>query len=148
MNIQLVRYAYLSIGTFGRLMLPGFNCLTVERPWRLNERNVSCIPIGSYEIKLGVFHRGTADPGDDYPAYEILDVPGRSLVKIHIANVMYDVKGCVGVGRELGWMKTRRAPAATLGVTHSTVTYGEFLAAMAAFARGHLEITNYVGGRL
>ena len=95
-----------------------------------------------------MFHRGTLDTGDDYPAYEILNVPDRSLVKIHIANVMWDVNGCVGVGRDFGWMKTRRAPAPTLGVVHSTQTYAEFMAAMGGFEHATLEVVNFVGGRL
>ena len=49
MIVRLVRHAYLPVGTFGRLWLPGFDCWTVERPWKNNRRNVSCFPIGTYD---------------------------------------------------------------------------------------------------
>jgi hypothetical protein len=143
-TVTLTRRAYLDTGTFGVLRVEpaGFKCLTVERPWRNNERNISCIPIGRYPLTLGTFYHGNDDPADDYPAYEVLDVPGRSLIKIHVANTMDDLAGCIGVGSQWGWLRHKMA------VLHSRNTYREFMDAMAGIAHAQLVIQNYEGGRL
>ena len=65
-------------------------CLTLEPPWKFNERNISCIPTGVYECKLLV--------GDDGPFYLINDVPNRDGIIIHIGNDYRDTKGCILLG--------------------------------------------------
>ena len=101
---------------------------TVERPWRNNEPFVSCIPEGIYPLVLGVFHRNTPELEDDYPSWEIHDVPGRTLVKMHRANRPTDVQGCVGVG------KTHT----DLGVAKSKVGYAEWMDAMEEIMGGRI----------
>jgi hypothetical protein len=125
--IQLDRFTktpFCPYGTFGILTVGNFRCYTVERPWENNKRNVSCIPEGTYEIELCHHHRG------DYPTYEILDVPGRSLIKIDIANIMLDVVGCIGIGEGLGWAKTKTSKVPMWSVTHSKRTHKAFMEAM------------------
>lgn len=91
------------MGTFGVLALGAQEWYTVERPWDDNKPSVSCIPAGTYELKLGAFYSGDGIGGKpDYPAYELLNVPGRALIKIHKANLASQVKGCIAVGKELG----------------------------------------------
>jgi hypothetical protein len=149
MILRLTRRAYLPMGTFGQLRISwaGYDCWTVERPWQNNEPYVSCIPIGRYDLKLGTFYRGTQDTADDYAAYQVLDVPGRTYIKIHIANVMDDVQGCIGVGKGLGWIKSRRATGAKLGVNLSAVTYEEFMNTMGGMEHATLIVENFTGGR-
>lgn len=107
--ITIKRFCYSAeMGTFGELELwianntdkpvdvesTHFQCYTVERPWLDNQPGVSCIPEGHYSLRLGRYNRG------DYPAYEVTNnPPGRSLIKIHIANVATDVMGCIGLGQ-------------------------------------------------
>jgi hypothetical protein len=91
----LDRFAYTPMGVFGELTIDGVTCYTVERPWLDNRPNESCIPEGVYGIELGMYNNG------GYPAYEIMNVPDRSLIKMHIANNMNDVVGCVGLGTGL-----------------------------------------------
>ena len=48
-HFKLKRVAYIADGTFGVLFdeeIPF--CLTVEREWKNNQRNISCIPTGFY----------------------------------------------------------------------------------------------------
>ena len=130
MNVTLERFAYAPVGTFGLLTLPEFRCFTVERPWLGNEVRVSCIPEGEYEMRLGRFNRG------GYPAYELLDVPGRTLIKIHRGNTMNDLLGCIAPGRELGFVDNLWA------VTNSTKAYGDFMEAMGGTKAGRLHITH------
>jgi len=141
-EVHLTRYGYTPTGTFGELEVDGKTWATVERPWADNKRNISCIPVGTYTIKLGTFYRNTPDPSDDYPVYEVIDVPGRSLIKIHIANTMWDVKGCIGLGKSFGFVKKSWA------VIKSKDAYTEFMKAMEGEEKALLIVSNFEGGVL
>lgn len=82
-----------------------YPCL--ERPDLNNEPSVSCIPTGQYLMKLGMYNRG------GYPAYEVLDVEGRTLVKIHAANWVHQLLGCIAPGRKLGMLDGKMAVLAS-----------------------------------
>lgn len=114
------------MGVFGQLRLGTHWWFTVERPWLQNAPSVSCIPAGTYPLKLGFFYSGDGIGGKpDYPAYELQDVPGRALIKIHRANRASQVKGCIAIGKELGCEAGRWA------VLQSAVAYGEWMTAAA-----------------
>lgn len=129
--VELERFAYTPMGTFGRLYIPEFECFTIERPWRSNEPRTSCIPEGEYELRLGMFNRG------GYECYEVLGVPGRTLIKIHIGNTMDDVIGCIAPGKALGWAKQKWA------VMYSKPTFHEFMEAMGGIKDSHLKIAHW-----
>ena len=103
---------------FGNLSVDGFECYTVERPWLDNKPRESCIPEGVYQLELGMYNRG------GYPAYEIMNVPDRSLIKMHIANNINDVIGCVGFGDSLGYYEN------LWSVMNSGKTMAKFMDAM------------------
>lgn len=103
MRLELERWAESPHGTFGTLRSDEFQCYTIERPWFNNLRRESCIPIGVYRCVPSWFHRG------GYACYEVLGVPGRTLIKIHAANTVEDVVGCIGVGATLGSVRDRWA---------------------------------------
>jgi hypothetical protein len=136
--MKLIRFAYTEMGTFGRLYMPGFSCVTVERPWRLNQPFVSCIPPGvdgsegaEYPLKPSRF-RGK------YDTVEVCGVPGRTVIKIHIANYAHEVQGCIGIGDRLGgeW-----------GVLNSTRTFRRWWEAYQAHGGTSLIIDNdFAGG--
>jgi hypothetical protein len=89
----LDRFCYADFGTFGKIITPaGRRLATVERPWLNNVVGISCIPEGAYTCVPSRYHRG------GYDAIEIKDVAGRTLIKIHIANLPEEVEGCIGVG--------------------------------------------------
>ena len=92
MEQWLTRFAYTKDGTFGTLG----RFLTIEEEWQDNIPNISCIPTGVYVCRSSIFHRG------GYPSYEIMDVPGRDLVKFHRAMTEEDLRGCVGIAMRLG----------------------------------------------
>ncbi len=61
-TLTLTRVAEGSSGTFGVLIDEGIPfALTLEPPWKNNEKNISCIPMGEYEcadtnsVKFGVY---------------------------------------------------------------------------------------------
>jgi len=69
-------------------------CYTLELPWRENRKNISCIPIGEYEVE-----RRTSEKYGEH--FHILDVPDRSYILIHSGNFHNQIRGCVLVGEEL-----------------------------------------------
>jgi len=73
---------------------------TIEKPDRDNQAFISCIPTDTYTCRLGMYYGGDGVGGSkrDYAAYEIMDVPDRTHIKIHIANFVTDVVGCIGLG--------------------------------------------------
>lgn len=81
-------------GTYGELCTEGGwrVCLTLEEPWRANQRNVSCIPAGTYRMYKRL------SPSRGMFVWELLDVPGRSNVQIHVGNTLADTEGCILVG--------------------------------------------------
>lgn len=89
MEFKLIR-KYLPKGTNGELLLNGGRlCYTIELPWRNNERQVSCIPEGKYELKK----RYTPRFGKHLI---LLAVPNRSFILLHAANdALKEIKGCI-----------------------------------------------------
>jgi hypothetical protein len=86
MELELIR-AYDSEGTNGELKL--VVCNTIELPWLQNQRNVSCIPEGRYELKL----RTTAKRGQHLL---VVNVKGRDGILIHPANdAKKELRGCI-----------------------------------------------------
>ena len=83
-----------SIG--GELWVNGdFICYTLELPWRWNQKNVSCIPPGSYRGFIRY------DKPDGW-RIQLMGVSGRSGVQIHVGNYPRDILGCVLVGTTHG----------------------------------------------
>ena len=94
--MELIRDCTNKMGTFGILTLWDLKFYTIEKPWLNNEPWISCIPVGIYTLEMSYFDRG------EYPAYEVMNVPGRTDILIHIANIQSNVQGCIGLGEQLG----------------------------------------------
>jgi hypothetical protein len=73
---------------------PLFSSLSLERGWRDNERNVSCVPLGEYKLKLEYSNKFQRD------LWELKGVPNRSECKFHSANYWYQLNGCIALGRD------------------------------------------------
>ncbi len=77
-------------GTNGNLYVDGaLVCHTIERPWLDNQRRISCIPTGKYEVKKrwSEKHRWHLI---------IVGVEGRGLILFHPANdAMKELNGCI-----------------------------------------------------
>ncbi|QXP53818.1 DUF5675 family protein [Cellulophaga sp. HaHa_2_1] len=89
MNVLLHR-TYFEEGTNSALFYNGqFLGFAIELPWLNNQRNVSCIPEGEYELKA----RYSSKFGHHL---HILDVKGRSLILLHPANnAKRELRGCI-----------------------------------------------------
>lgn len=99
---RLIRLGEFHGATFGALILPNFECLTLEEPWRNNHPQISCIPTGRYRLR----HHNSATLGH---CISVADVPGRSLIRIHSGNTLLDTEGCILVGANFG--RLHNAPA-------------------------------------
>lgn len=137
--VDLGRFAYTPMGTFGLLRVEDFQCYTLELPWGKNPTGHSCIPCGTYPLSYGMFYGGDGVGGKlDYPAY-ILEVPGRSEIKIHIANIYTQLLGCIAPGTALGYYKDLWA------VLNSSVAHKQFMEVMNKRS-GKINVYNYIGG--
>ena len=94
--LELERFAYTDMGTFGRITVGGVTLYTVERPWLDNKPSISCIPEGLYECHPRWYN------GGGYQAIEVANVPNRSHILFHVGNNMHDSAGCILVNSKLG----------------------------------------------
>ena len=93
MTATLLRHPRASADcTLGTLVFDnGDTFQTLELPWRDNKPNVSCIPQGYYDVV-----RHTSPSKGD--CYEVLDVPAREHILIHVGNFPTDTQGCILIG--------------------------------------------------
>ncbi len=108
-------------GTHGRLFMAGFRCVTLERRWRGNLRDISCIPAGEYRCEPIVSPRF----GE---TFQIVGVPDRSEIILHWGNwageggARCDSRGCPLLGE-------KRFPVnGQDGITNSRKTMARFVA--------------------
>ena len=89
---KLIRVASLADVTFGVLLDDDIPfCVTLERPWRNNQRNISCIPKGGYVCLK-------KDSPKFGKTYEVQKVEGRSHILFHKGNIADDTHGCIILG--------------------------------------------------
>jgi len=99
-DILLDRFSYHKEGTLGVIHLEDQVFWTIERPWVNNERNISCIPEGTYSMNW------RESPRFGW-TWELEDVPDRSYILIHPGNFASNFEGCIGLG--MGLMGDRTA---------------------------------------
>jgi hypothetical protein len=80
--------------TLGRFWFESETVYTMELPWVHNKPSISCIPEGSYVVEK------TYSPRFKKDMYLIKDVPGRSGIRFHSANYVFQLEGCVALGLE------------------------------------------------
>jgi hypothetical protein len=78
-----------------------FGVMTLELPWKNNEKSVSCIPPGTYDVEAI-----TRASKGDYAIW-VKDVPGRSEVLVHKGNSTSDIRGCILFGLDADLQKER-----------------------------------------
>ena len=103
MKLLIERYSDSGIQTIGDgYIIDNFNHAiydfhTLELPWKDNEPQISCIPIGDYKVvkrwsNKYKFH------------FHIQDVENRSFILIHAGNFHTHTKGCILVGDDLKYL--------------------------------------------
>lgn len=70
-------------------------CYSIELPWKNNEKGISCIPEGEYELRKRYSEKFGWH-------VEIFNVPQRSFILFHAANdAKKELKGCIAPVSEL-----------------------------------------------
>lgn len=108
MEIELRRFAYTPMGTFGKILTPAGAWFTVERQWRNNKQFVSCIPLGMYNL---VQHHSSKF-GDTFAVVgsrvsRLDDGGARYGILIHSANLATQLQGCIAPGNRLGVVREK-----------------------------------------
>lgn len=125
--IRLKRIVHDSnAGTFGVLifddLFPYFT--SIELPWKSNAHDISCIPAGEYLTSKII------SPHFKYDVYELQNVPNRQNIEMHIANSIYDINGCIGIGRAFGIVETN-GNGLINGIQDSRFAFAQFMAKLA-----------------
>lgn len=97
MNLKLTRIQRDDHQTLGRLQLFDgdteiWKCLTLELPWKNNEKRVSSIPAGEYTVS----HHISPNHGE---CLSVQNVPNRTHILIHKGNYHTQILGCILVGK-------------------------------------------------
>ena len=103
-TLTIKRISEIEDGTFG-VILDGKTpfAVTLERNWVDNQKNISCIPVGSYRCVRRLYHK------HGYWTFEVMGVPGRTAILIHSGNTEDDSMGCILVGESFGVLKEKTA---------------------------------------
>lgn len=113
---------YLTDGIFGTLDIERMPfCQTLELPWRDNKPDVSSIPPGEYLCNQ------ILSPKRGCQVFELQNVPNRSSVEVHWGNSIYDIEGCILVGRAFGIVETKDN-GEVLGVQESKIIFNILMA--------------------
>ena len=127
-KLKLVRVTEHKDATLGVLCIddrPVF--VTLEDKWRDNERQVSCIPKGKYEI---IAHSSPKFGR----TFQVMNVPDRDAILIHAGNTHKDTHGCILLGLMYGLLGTDSA------ILSSRAAMEQFMQLMASDSKATLEI--------
>lgn len=104
MRVTIMRLEHGLSECLGVLLLDGcLWCYTLEKPWRDNRNDISCIPEGYYICEK-------YDSMDHGPSFQVKNVPGRSHIILgHIGNTAKDTTGCILFGNIPGRIDADRA---------------------------------------
>jgi hypothetical protein len=98
MKIDVYRFAETDRSILGRVAVDGQQFCFALEPGRFKPVHAGhpCIPCGLYQVKLSL------SPHFGYVTPEVLEVPGRSAIRIHKGNKPEDSLGCTLVGMTHG----------------------------------------------
>lgn len=101
MRVEILR-TYMEFETLSTLNVIDddkiiFTCKGLEPPDKDNQRSISCILEGEFDVV-----KEETSPGHDYPHFRVLDVPGRSGILWHGGNYFKDTLGCYLPGDSFG----------------------------------------------
>lgn len=105
---------------------------SLERGWRDNQANISCVPEGEYPLKLEYSPRFRKN------LWELYDVPNRSECKFHAANYWKQLNGCIALGVKHKDINNDGDP----DVTSSVTTMDKFHKAMGQEKVAKVKINN------
>ena len=96
-TVFLIRRFYKT-HTYGYFYVEGEVFKTIEPPWKNNQTNISCVPIGEYVVR----YLPRSASGKYKKVYHVLNVPNRSAILIHKGNTVKHTRGCILPGMKKG----------------------------------------------
>ncbi len=112
LNLKLIRLKFCEDRTLGVLITPENIFCSLELAWKVNARNISCVPEGRYQC---VRHWSRKFP---YDHLMLMDVPDRLGILVHAGNGPESTSGCILIARgftsDLGLTATSKAAVETL----------------------------------
>lgn len=94
MNLIINRFYRTPNSTIGSVYVDNvFIGFSLELGWKDNQRRISCIPSGEYEL-LNSLHTKFGR------IFRVKDVPNRSGILIHPANRSSELLGCISIGSQ------------------------------------------------
>lgn len=109
-TITLLRFAeHGTWGTWGTFLDPENIpiCVSLELPWRENQRNISCIPEGKY---VCIPEQSKAFKS---VIYRLQNVPERDGILIHPANNADQIEGCIVPGASFDYVRGKPGVASS-----------------------------------
>lgn len=126
--LKLIRIADTEQGTFGVLKINETPfCVTLEPKDRENKSNVSCIPIGQYEV----VRHSSAKYGN---TWKVKNVPDRKYILFHGGNTSKHTRGCILLAEHYGKLY------GDLAVLNSGKTFKAFKTILELDNQSHLSI--------
>lgn len=104
-DVNIFRLRRSAQGTEGLLVAGDFNCRTLELPWKNNQKQISCIPPGEYDVEIRLSNKYGR-------VYWVRHVPNRTYILIHSGNYAGDklkgyrthIMGCILLGLKSGFL--------------------------------------------
>jgi len=115
-TITLTRINDDLIQAIGKLAMDGFNCCTLEKPWKENQMNISCIPKGLYQCKWTFSWKLMRY------TYQVMNVKDRSGIRFHPGNYFFDIGGCILLGDSYKFLNSDKE----LDIVNSSITMSQF----------------------
>lgn len=132
----LLRNESTNSSTTGKLILPWIKehptIYTMEKAWKDNKKNISCIPIGIYVCKP---HVTINRKGIKRDTWQLQNVKDRSGINFDIANYAHELLGCIAVGFGIADNKQQM-------ITNSANAMGYLLTNIGKNTTWELEIKN------
>lgn len=97
-KVKILRTSGNDKETLGVLTCMPFVCKTLELPWKDNCNSISCFVPGKYLCRYTKSESFSKMHGKDFFTYEIIGVPGRAGIRIHSANYVSELRGCIALG--------------------------------------------------
>lgn len=124
-RVDIFRLRRSDQGTEGILVSENYDCRTLELPWRDNQKQISCIPPGEYDVEIRLSNKYGR-------IYWVRQVPNRTYILIHSGNYAGDVSkgykshvmGCILLGKESGFL------GGQVAVLNSRITVRAFMEEM------------------
>lgn len=107
-----------------------FNCMTLERAYLDNNKNISAVPKGIYTAVWEY------SPKFDTYLWELKEVPNRTEVKFHAANYWHEIQGCIALGEKFVDFDLDGIPE----VTNSRRTMDKFHKSLKDYSNNAIEI--------